>query len=97
MIHLINFTNSLLNLYIYIIIAWAIMSWLIAFEVINMRSNFVRTVAMFLDAVTEPALRPIRRFIPSLGGLDISPVILIFIILFIQRVLLANLADAITY
>ena len=94
MIRLIYFINSLLTLYVYIIIVQAIMSWLIAFDVINLRNNFVKNVWIALNAITEPALRPIRRFLPNLGGIDISPVILILIILFIQQVVLGNLADA---
>jgi YggT family protein len=77
-----------------LIIAYAVMSWLVAFDVINLRNNFVRNVVMVLNAVIEPALRPIRRFIPNLGGIDISPVILYLIILFIRTVLLGNLTDA---
>ena len=60
---------------------------LIAFNVVNTRNQFVAAVAEFLDRITEPALAPIRRFMPNLGGLDISPIILILIIMFIQRVI----------
>ena len=95
MIRLIYFIDFLLNTYIWVIIAYAVMSWLVAFDVINMRNNFARNITIALSAIVEPALRPIRRFIPALGGIDISPVILIFIILFIRSVLLGNLADAI--
>ena len=95
MIRLIYFIDFLLDTYIWVIIAYAVMSWLVAFDVINMRNNFARNITIALNAIVEPALRPIRRFIPALGGIDISPVILIFIILFIRSVLLGNLADAI--
>jgi len=91
---LIYFISGLLTLYVYIIIAQAIMSWLVAFDVINLRNHFARNVWLALNAMTEPALRPIRRFLPNLRGIDISPVILILIILFIQQVVLGNLADA---
>jgi len=94
MMRLIYFISGLLTLYVYIIIAQAIMSWLIAFDVINLRNHFARNVWFALNAMTEPALRPIRRFLPNLRGIDISPVILILIILFIQQVVLGNLADA---
>ena len=60
---------------------------LIAFNVVNTRNQFVAAVAEFLYRITEPALAPIRRFMPNLGGLDISPIILILIIMFIQRVI----------
>jgi YggT family protein len=73
-----------LRLYIYILIAAAIFSWLVAFNVVNVRSPVVGMIGDFLYRITEPALRPIRNMLPSLGGLDISPVILILIIIFIQ-------------
>ena len=76
-----------LNIYIWIVIASAILSWLIAFNVVNTRNQFVASVAEFLYRITEPLLGPIRRALPSFGGLDISPIILILIIMFIQRVI----------
>ena len=77
-----------LDLYVWLLIAAAILSWLIAFNVVNTRNQFVNGVAEFLYRITEPALRPIRQFLPSFGGLDISPIILILIIMLIQRVIL---------
>ena len=76
-----------LDLYVWLLIASAILSWLIAFNVVNTRNQFVASVAEFLYRITEPVLGPIRRSMPSLGGLDISPIILILIIMFIQRVI----------
>ena len=76
-----------LNLYIWLLIAAAILSWLIAFNVVNMRNPAVAMVGDFLYRITEPALRPIRNFIPDLGGIDISPVILILIIIFLRHVI----------
>ena len=76
-----------LDLYVWLLIASAILSWLIAFNVVNTRNQFVAGIAEFLYRITEPALRPIRQFRPNLGGLDISPIILILIIMFIQRVI----------
>ena len=70
------------------------MSWLIAFNVVNPRNQFVAMLAEFLYRITEPVLRPIRSFLPNLGGIDISPVIVILIIVFIQSVILSNLAKA---
>ncbi len=94
MIELLNFISMLLTLYVYVLIASAIMSWLVAFNVVNPRNDFVRAVGEFLYRVTEPALRPIRNLLPNLGGIDVSPVILILIIVFIQSVLLPNIARA---
>jgi YggT family protein len=76
-----------LDLYVWLLIASAILSWLIAFNVVNTRNQFVASVAEFLYRITEPVLAPIRSFMPNLGGLDISPIILILIIMFIQRVI----------
>ena len=92
MLELLGFISSLITLYIYIIIASAIMSWLIAFNVINPYNQFVRSLWQALNAVTEPALRPIRRFMPDLGGIDISPVVLILLCGFLQVVVLPNIA-----
>ena len=74
-----------LNLYMWLLIAAAVLSWLIAFNVVNTRNQFVAAVADFLYRITEPVLRPIRSIMPNLGGIDISPVIVILIIIFIER------------
>jgi len=76
-----------LQLYVWLLIAAAVLSWLIAFNVVNTRNQFVATVGEFLYRVTEPALRPIRNMMPNLGGIDISPVILILIIFLIERII----------
>jgi YggT family protein len=92
MLEFLNFISALITLYIYIIIAGAVMSWLIAFNVINPHNQFVRSLWQALNAVTEPLLRPIRRRMPDLGGIDVSPVVLIIACWFIQGVLLPVLA-----
>ena len=79
-----------LDLYVWLLIAAAILSWLIAFNVVNTRNQFVSAVAEFLYRITEPVLAPIRRIMPNLGGLDISPIILILIIYLIQKLLVYN-------
>ena len=76
-----------LNLYVWLLIASAVLSWLIAFNVVNTRNQFVSTVWDFLYRITEPALRPIRNMLPNLGGIDISPIILLLLIFFIQSVI----------
>ena len=76
-----------LDLYVWILIASAVLSWLIAFNVVNTRNQFVASVWDFLYRVTEPALRPIRNMLPNLGGIDISPIILLLGIFFIQSVI----------
>ena len=92
MLELLGFISSLITLYIYVIIAGAVMSWLMAFNVVNPYNPFVRSVWQGLNALTEPLLRPIRRFMPDLGGIDISPVILILACAFVQSVVLPNIA-----
>ena len=79
--------DTIINLYIWILIASAILSWLVAFNVVNARNPIVANVGEFLYRVTEPALRPIRALLPNLGGIDISPVILIILLLFLQRII----------
>ena len=81
-----------LDLYWWIIIASAIFSWLYAFNVVNPRNQFVGTIGNFLYRITEPALRPIRRVMPDLGGIDISPIILLLILFFIRQLLLTTVA-----
>ena len=76
-----------LNLYKLIIIVAAVMSWLIAFNVVNARNQVVRTIWSSLVALTEPALRPIRRILPNTGGLDISPIVLFLFILLIEQII----------
>ena len=75
---------EVLEIYKWIVIAAVIVSWLTAFNVINQYNNFVRTVLRILIALTEPVFRPIRRLIPPVGGLDLSPIIVFVIIWFLQ-------------
>jgi len=88
---LIGFLMMLLTLVIYLVIAQAILSWLVAFNVINTHNQFVRTVLTTLDRLLDPLLRPIRRFMPDLGGIDLSPMVLILAIIFLRDVVLAGL------
>jgi len=76
-----------LQIYIWLLIAAAVLSWLVAFNVVNTRNQVVAMLGDFLYRVTEPLLRPIRNLLPSLGGIDVSPVILILIILLLENVI----------
>jgi YggT family protein len=76
-----------LQLYIWVVIAMAIFSWLVAFNVVNTRNHGVAVIGDFLYRVTDPVLRPIRKRMPNLGGIDISPIILFLIIVFIRYVI----------
>ena len=88
--------NTIIQLYIYILVASAVLSWLVAFNVVNVRNPIVSQIGEFLYQVTEPVLRPIRRILPNLGGVDISPVILILLLLFVQK-LVTDLVLQIAY
>jgi YggT family protein len=76
-----------LQIYIWLLIAAAVLSWLIAFNVVNTRNQVVASIAEFLYRITEPVLRPIRGLMPNLGGIDVSPVILILIILLLENII----------
>lgn len=76
-----------LQIYVWLLIAAAVLSWLVAFNVVNMRNQAVSMIAEFLYRITEPVLRPIRNVMPNLGGIDISPVILILIIFLIENII----------
>ena len=84
MIALLQTLAMLLNLVWWVFLIMIIMSWLISFNVINTRNQFVASVWRILNQVTEPILRPIRRVIPPVGGLDLSPIIVFVIIFFLQ-------------
>jgi YggT family protein len=73
-----------ISIYWYIIIASAVFSWLYAFNVVNPRNQLVAAIGTSLFRLTEPALRPIRRFLPDLGGIDISPIILLLLLTFVD-------------
>lgn len=94
MLRLLQFISYLITLYTYVVIGSVVMSWLIAFNVVNPYNQFVRTIWNAFNALTEPLLRPIRWILPDLGGIDISPVVLLLGCYFIQSVVLPNIADA---
>jgi YggT family protein len=92
MIALIQTIILALDIYWWLIILSAIFSWLYAFNVVNPRNQFVGTIGNFLYKVTEPALRPIRRLLPDLGGIDISPIILLLLIFFLRQFIITTIA-----
>ncbi len=89
---LLNFAEyivqGLLGLILWAVIAYAILSWLVAFNVVNLRNNFVWQVSRFLEAVSRPLLRPFQRLLPNLGGMDFSPILLFLVIGGVQRFLI---------
>ena len=80
--------STVIELFIWCLIISAILSWLIAFNVVNTQNRIVFMIGDFLHRITEPALRPIRRFLPNLGGIDISPIVMLLLLFFIQRLLI---------
>jgi YggT family protein len=81
-----------IDIYWWLIIASAIFSWLYAFNVVNPRNQFVGTIGNALYRITDPALRPIRRIMPDLGGIDISPIILLLLLFFVRQFILTTIA-----
>lgn len=94
MIALLRTVDLVLDMYTWIIIASAVFSWLYAFNVINSGNRFVEAIGRFLYKVTEPVLRPIRNILPDLGGIDISPVVVLLLIFFIRQFMWTTLAPA---
>lgn len=74
----------IIDIYIFVLIASVIASWLVAFNVINTRNRFVYAVVDVLNRMTDPVLRPIRRILPVMGGLDLSPLVLFLLLYFLQ-------------
>ena len=84
-----NLLMNVIGLYLFIIFAWVISSWLIAFGIINIRNPLARNIVGALNALVDPVIAPIRRILPSFGGLDLSPIVLIFALYFIRDMLVS--------
>ncbi len=84
LVYLLTFISYLIQLYVYVIIAGVIVSWLMAFGIVNPYNPTVRAIWQALNAVTEPLLRPIRNILPNLGAIDISPIVLLLGCFFVQ-------------
>jgi YggT family protein len=82
-----NLVSTVIQIYIWLLIAQAVLSWLVAFGIVNRYNRVVATIGDFLWRITEPLLRPIRRVLPDLGGIDISPIILILLLWFLRNLL----------
>ena len=79
--------DRIIDLYVWVIILSAVLSWLVAFDIVNMRNRFVYLVGDTLNRLTEPVYRPLRRFLPSMGGLDLSPLIVILGLWFLRDIM----------
>ena len=84
MMALYNLLDTIIRVYIWLLIASVVLSWLVSFNIINTHNRFVYVVGDFLHRVTEPVLRPVRNLLPSMGGIDVSPVIVILALYFIR-------------
>ena len=93
MIALLQIVQLLLNLVWWVIVIQAILSWLIAFNVINTHSDFVRSVWNALQKITEPLYRPIRRVLPDFGALDLSPLVVLLILYILTNIVIPNIAQ----
>jgi YggT family protein len=93
MIRVLFFVDYLLGLYVFILLVTVVVSWLITFDVINVRNNFVRSLVYALSALTDPVLAPLRRIIPPVGGLDLTFLVLLLLIQFVRAVIIPDLAD----
>lgn len=91
MFAIISLISSIISILLFVLIASAIMSWLIAFGILNMNNQFIATVYGVLQRITEPMLRPIRKYVPSMAGLDISFIVLILVLYFAQNFVTVDL------
>jgi len=87
--------DTVIDIYIWIIILYVILSWLISFNVVNTRNRVVYLVADALFRLTDPVLKPVRRIIPAVGGFDLSPVVVILLLFFIRNLIIVDLARAV--
>ena len=81
---IVGLIDGLIYIYIYVVLIYVVLTWLVKFDILNTRNQLVRTIGDFLYRVTEPAVRPIRRVVPNLGGVDLSPAILIVLLLLVR-------------
>ena len=82
--------DSLISLYLWCLFIFVILSWLINFGIVNTQNRFIYLLMDFLYKITEPALRPIRRFVPNFGGIDISPIILVLGLIFVRNLIMVD-------
>ena len=92
MLYLVGALQFLLWILIWLVIIWGVMSWLVAFNIVNTSNNFVRGLLNGLDALITPLVRPIRRVLPDFGGLDFSPMVLLIVLILIRDYLLPAVA-----
>lgn len=91
---LITLIASVIDIYVFIVIANVVLSWLVAFKVVNTSNRFVYLIGDFLYRVTEPVMGPIRRILPNLGPVDISPIVLILLLMFLKNLIVVDVGRA---
>jgi YggT family protein len=91
LVTIVQIVYILLSIVWWVIVIQAVMSWLIAFNVINTHNDFVRSIWQALDRITEPLYRPIRKILPDFGALDLSPLVVLLVLYILQTVVLPNL------
>ena len=88
LVPLIQLVLAIINIYVWVLVASVVLSWLIAFNVVNTSNRFVHTIGEIVYRITEPALRPIRNILPNMGNVDLSPVALIMLLWFLENMLI---------
>jgi YggT family protein len=97
MVAVLHLILLIIRIYIWLLIAQAVLSWLLAFGVINRYNRAVAVISDFLYRITEPALRPIRSMLPNFGGIDISPIVLILLLYFLSDLIVSDIAPHLLY
>ena len=87
MLSLLTLISQIIQIYIWIIIASAFLSWLVAFDIVNLRNRYVYLIGDAISRVTEPAYRRIRMFLPQMGGLDLAPLVLLLALIFLRNIM----------
>ena len=86
--------DTVINIYTWAVIAHVVLSWLVSFRVVNTQNRFVYLLGDFLYRITEPALRPIRKILPNLGGIDIAPIVLLLLLFFLRNLVICDMFSA---
>jgi YggT family protein len=97
MLALLQIIQVLLTVLWWIIIIQAVLSWLVAFNVVNTSNDFVRQILYALDRITEPLYRPIRKILPDFGALDLSPLVVLLVLYILQSIVIPSIARAVVF
>jgi YggT family protein len=92
---LFQLVDTIISIYIWIIIIQVILSWLVAFKVVNTGNRVIYVIGDALFRLTEPVMRPVRKLIPAIGGFDLSPVVVILLLVFIRNLIVVDLASSV--